>query len=106
LFPDFIPLIVSGFYTANSTAEESCATDQCENAQSIANLPADVKTSPEGDDPDAKQRREFILQRLKELCTGTDRQLGELRNRYRLVPVIVKLLKEYQASHSFRYIVL
>ncbi|MGV8934477.1 MAG: hypothetical protein ACOH1I_07625 [Gallionellaceae bacterium] len=37
-------LIVSGFYTANSTAEESCASEQCVNAQSIANLPADVTT--------------------------------------------------------------
>jgi hypothetical protein len=36
-----------------------------------------------GNAPDIKERREFILQKLKQLCAGTDQRLANLRRKYR-----------------------
>ena len=98
-------------YGSSTFAEGVCATEQCEKAQHIPNLPSDVKLFverrdgcdhfrgepwPEADDPESKERREFILRNIRELCTGTDGRLAELRNKYRNSPVLSELLNEYE----------
>jgi len=110
-------LILSSFPAANVVAERNCATEQCERAQTISNLPAEVKSFVDqrdgcdhfrgepwdgGDDPDVKERREFIFQNIKELCTGADRRLRELRKKYRNDKVITELLKGYEDRIEYR----
>jgi len=104
-------LIITSLLASSVRAEGICATEECEKAQKIPSLPLDVKSfvdrrdgcdhfrgEPwnEGDDPEIKERRELIFQNIKDLCTGTDRHLEELRNKYRQNRVIVELLKEYE----------
>ena len=97
----------------NAKAEGICATEQCEEAAKIHDLPSDVKAFvqtrdgcdyfrsepwPEGDDPYSKERRQFILKNLKETCTGTDTTLRELRDKYRGNEILNDLLKGYEGS--------
>ncbi|MHB1140155.1 MAG: hypothetical protein ACYC1T_00160 [Sulfuricaulis sp.] len=49
-----------------------------------------------GDDPEVKERREFIFENIKKLCTGTDKRLAELRNKYRNDPVVIERLRVYE----------
>ncbi len=51
-----------------------------------------------GDDPEVKERREFIFENIKKLCTGTDKRLAELRIKYRNDPVMVERLRVYEDS--------
>ena len=51
-----------------------------------------------GDDPEVKERREFIFENIKKLCTGTDKRLAELRNKYRNDPVVIERLRAYEDS--------
>ena len=104
-------LIFFSIVVSDVEAEGSCATEQCLEAAKIYELPDDVDSFvqlrdgcdyfrsepwPEGDDPDSKDRRQFILQNLKETCTGTDRQLRELRNKYRNNQIVSEFLKGYE----------
>lgn len=79
---------------------------------SIANdLPADVQSFIDerdgcdhfrgepwgaGDDPAVKERREFVFENIKKLCTGTDKRLAELRKKYRNDPIVIKRLRAYE----------
>jgi hypothetical protein len=49
-----------------------------------------------GDEREIKGRREFILESIKEYCTGTDKQLAELRRKYADNPKIIERLQEYE----------
>jgi hypothetical protein len=49
-----------------------------------------------GDEPEIKARREFIFESIMKYCTGTDKRLRELRNKYRDNPKIVERLREYE----------
>lgn len=51
-----------------------------------------------GDDPEIKERREFIFKNIKKLCTGTDKRLAELRNKYRNDPAVIERLRVYEDS--------
>lgn len=105
-----VPVIFC-FLAASVAAEGICATEQCEKAQNIPNLPTDVKSFVDqrggcdhfrgepwdgGDDPEVKERREFIFKNINDLCTGTDKRLAELRKKYRYDPMIIELLIGYE----------
>ena len=49
-----------------------------------------------GDEPEIKERREFIFESIKKYCTGTDKRLRELRSKYRDNPRVVERLREYE----------
>ena len=100
-------LVVVGY----AKADEVCATEQCEKAAKIFNLPEDVNAFvwlrdgcdyfrsepwPEGNDTYSKERRQFILKNLEKTCTGTDRKLMDLRNKYRNNQAVYELLKGYE----------
>ena len=104
-------IVFSSFLAGSVAADGGCATEQCEEAQKIPNLPTDVKSFveqrdgcdhfrgepwPEGNNPEDKERRDFISKNLKNLCTGTDNSLKKLRNKYRNNPAIVELLRKYE----------
>jgi hypothetical protein len=106
-----IAILLLSLFATGAAAGEDCATEQCEEARKIPALPTDVKLFVErrdgcdhfrgepwdnGDKPDIKERREFIFQNLKELCTGTDMQLKELRDKYHYNAVILDLLRKYE----------
>ena len=95
---------------SDAKAEGNCATEQCEKAAKIHELPDEVtefvqlrdgcdhfrsEPWPETDDPSSEDRRQFILQNIKETCTGTDRKLRKLRSKYRNNQLIHELLKGY-----------
>ncbi|MGD8526160.1 MAG: hypothetical protein PVJ63_07915 [Thioalkalispiraceae bacterium] len=103
--------ILTSIILNNAEAEGICATEQCEKAEKIHELPADVKAFvetrdgcdyfrsepwPEGDNPHSKDRRQFILRNLKETCTGTDIKLRELRNKYHDNHLLNNFLKGYE----------
>lgn len=50
----------------------------------------------EGDEPDIKERREFILNNIRELCTGTDKELTSLRRKYKDDKSIIGHLSKYE----------
>ena len=92
-------------------ADGDCATEQCEKARKISNLPADVKSFaeqrdgcdyfrsepwPEGSGAAAKERRDFISKSLKKFCIGTDKRLQALRKKYRNDRVVIELLQGYE----------
>lgn len=106
-----IILVLSSLLSGSVTAGEDCATEQCKEARKIPALPADVALFVDlrdgcdhfrgepwdsGEEPAIKERREFIFQNIKELCTRTDKQLEELRNKYRNNPMIFDLLGKYE----------
>jgi hypothetical protein len=93
-------------------ADDGCATEQCSKASKITDLPDDVgmfvsqrdacdhfRGEPwaEGNDPLAEDRRQFLSKNLKEFCTGTDRQLKELRNKYHYNRAVSELLNGYES---------
>ena len=49
----------------------------------------------QGDKPDWKERRDFIFKNIEELCKGTDKQLAELRAKYRENPAVIERLRRY-----------
>jgi hypothetical protein len=49
-----------------------------------------------GDKPESKERREFIFENIKKYCTGTDKELAELRSKYSDNPKIIERLREYE----------
>ena len=104
-------IVFSSFLAGDVVAAGTCATELCEEAQKIPDLPSDVRSFVDkrdgcdhfrgepwsgGDDPEVKERREFIFQNIKDLCTGTDRRLNELRTKYRNDRVISEHLKRYE----------
>lgn len=104
-------LFFSCIVVGDVKAEEICATEQCEKAAKIHELPDEVNAFvrlrdgcdyfrsepwPEGNAPDSKERRQFILQNLEETCTGTDRKLMDLRNKYRNNQAVYELLIGYE----------
>ena len=104
-------LIFSHFLAGSAVAKGTCATELCEEARKIPSLPPDVKSFvderdgcdhfrgepwDEGDDPRDKERREFIFHNIKDFCTGTDKRLRELRDKYRHNRVIIEHLKGYE----------
>ena len=104
-------IVLGGLVPGSVVAEGSCATEQCEDAQKISNLPTDVKSFveqrdgcdhfrgepwPEGNDPEDKERRDFISKNLDNLCTGTDKSLKALRNKYRDDRAVAELLRKYE----------
>ncbi|MDO8311192.1 MAG: hypothetical protein Q7T25_04565 [Sideroxyarcus sp.] len=104
-------LIFFSIVVSDAEADGSCATEQCEKAAKLHGLPDEVDAFvrlrdgcdyfrsepwPEGDDPDSKDRREFIHQNLKETCTGTDRKLRKLRSKYRNNQIVNEFLKGYE----------
>jgi hypothetical protein len=50
----------------------------------------------EGDTPEQKERRAFILGQLQQYCTGTDKRLAGLRQKYRHRREIMELLSRYE----------
>ena len=104
-------VILTSIILSNSAAEGVCATEHCEQAEKMHELPSDVKEFvemrdgcdyfrsepwPEGDDSYSKERRQIILRNLKETCTGTDEKLKELRNKYRDNHILNDFLKAYE----------
>lgn len=49
-----------------------------------------------GDDPNTKERREFIFKNIRELCTGTDNKLASLRKKYRKNPTVIRHHRQYE----------
>ncbi len=51
-----------------------------------------------GEEPYDKERREFLNQKMAELCPGTDKALANLKDKYRRDKKITALLNEYEAQ--------
>jgi hypothetical protein len=51
-----------------------------------------------GEEPETKDRREFIFKNIKELCTGTDDKLAELRTKYSSNATVTNRLKDYESK--------
>ena len=49
-----------------------------------------------GDDPEIKERREFILRNIEALCTGIDRELAELQEKYLEYPSVTARLRQFE----------
>jgi hypothetical protein len=49
-----------------------------------------------GDDPEVKERREFIFRQINTLCRGTDKQLAGLRKKYAKNKEVVQKLAGYE----------
>jgi hypothetical protein len=49
-----------------------------------------------GNEPNVKERREFIFKNLKELCTGTDKRLAKLRQKYRNDRNVIEHLSDFE----------
>ncbi|NMM28710.1 MAG: hypothetical protein HHJ12_15820 [Glaciimonas sp.] len=49
-----------------------------------------------GSDPDIKERREFIFENIKQLCTGTDKRLATLRRKHRSNLNVIERLSDYE----------
>ncbi len=71
----------------------------------VDELPADVVTFIErrdlcdhfrGEEPYDEERRSFLEKNIIEYCTGTDRRLANLRQKYKQNPVVMDLLSGYE----------
>jgi len=51
---------------------------------------------PEGNSSAEQQRREFLILQMEHYCTGSDAQLGELRQRYGDNPEVLQRLKDFE----------
>jgi FMN phosphatase YigB (HAD superfamily) len=49
-----------------------------------------------GEEPYDKERREFLNQKMTELCPGTDKALADLKDKYRRNKRIMAVLNEYE----------
>ena len=49
-----------------------------------------------GEEPYDKERREFLNQKMTELCAGTDKALANLKDKYRRNKKIMAVLNEYE----------
>jgi hypothetical protein len=74
------------------------------HAQQVV-LPADVMRFTEGRDqcdhfrgeePYDAERRKFLKERMRSLCTGTDAQLKALKSKYKGKPKVLAKLAEYE----------
>ena len=52
----------------------------------------------EGDSPDQKDRRVFVLESLEIYCAGTDRRLAALKARYADNPAVISILSGYEPA--------
>jgi len=75
------------------------------SATAQTRFPADVERFIErrdqcdhfrGEEPYDQERREFLHQRLAEFCVGTDKQLAELKQKYRSNKAVMKKLNQYE----------
>ena len=53
---------------------------------------------PESDDAEARERRQYILQNVRSLCAGTDRELEALLQRHRDDAASMKVLSEFERN--------
>ncbi len=76
-------------------------------AQAQSQWPADVARFIErrdacdhfrGEDPYDQERREFLNQKMTELCAGTDAELSRLKSKYRNDKKVASKLNEYEAQ--------
>jgi hypothetical protein len=51
-----------------------------------------------GEEPYDEERRKFLHQRMLELCVGTDKQLSELKKKYRSNRAVMAKLNEYEVQ--------
>ncbi len=51
-----------------------------------------------GDEPEVKERREFLFKMTKKYCAGTDRRLSSLRKKYRNNNRVLTILKGFEDS--------
>ena len=51
-----------------------------------------------GEEPYDQERREFLRQRTLEFCVGTDKQLAELKQKYRSNKAIMEKLNQYESQ--------
>src|SRR5215471_20496803 len=74
-------------------------------AAAQSRFPADVERFIEsrdicdhfrGEEPYDQERREFLHQRLAEFCVGTDKQLAELKQKYRSNKAVMEKLNQYE----------
>jgi hypothetical protein len=49
-----------------------------------------------GNEPDVKERREFISKSIKKFCTGTDKRLFNLRQKYRNNQDVIERMSDYE----------
>jgi hypothetical protein len=110
-------------FAGSVVGEGTCATDQCENARKILDLPADVQSFVSRRDGcdhfrgeptefdqaylertgeqglrEQQERADFVNQNVARLCSGTDAQLRALKARYAANPTIIKLLNSYESQ--------
>ena len=45
-----------------------------------------------------KNRKEFIFAKVKEYCSGTDKQLAKLRHKYRKLEFVMNSLRKYRTK--------
>ena len=54
-----------------------------------------------GEPPYDEERREFLLKKIEELCTGTDAELQRLREKYSRQPETMKALADFEDCIEF-----
>ena len=54
-----------------------------------------------GEPPYDKERQKFLIQQMKELCTGTDAELQRLRAKYADHPETIQSLSEFEDCIEF-----
>ncbi len=103
--------VLLSLFSIRGVADGGCATWVCDLASEIEGLPVDVadfvserdgcdhfrgEPVPEGSDFASKDRREFILDNISKLCSGTDEQLNKLINKYRQNHRVFEFLRNYE----------
>jgi len=77
------------------------------SATAQSRFPADVERFIErrdlcdhfrGEEPYDRERREFLHQHLAEFCAGSDKQLAELKEKYRGNKAVLEKLDQYEAQ--------
>ena len=88
-------LIIAALFSTATIADELTA------------LPTDVKAFVEkrdgcdhfrGEEPYDEERRRFLDENIKELCSGTDKALAELKNKYKDNANVIKQLSLYEEN--------
>ena len=49
-----------------------------------------------GEPPYSEERRRFLEKNIRDLCTGTDRKLSDLKKKYSEYPLIIDALSIYE----------